>query len=63
MSEKLCNILYAWRKKKSYMDVDRSLRVEKDSIHAQRIEKACPPTSLPSFQTLLLSLAFVPGIV
>lgn len=63
MNEMLCNILYAWRKKKSYMDVDRSLSVEKDPIHAQRIQKACPPTSLPSFQTQLLSFAFVPGIV
>lgn len=51
MNEMLCNVLYAWRKKKSYMDVDRSLSMEKDPIHAQRVKKACPPTSLPSFQT------------
>lgn len=47
MSETLRNILYVRRNKNSYMDVDRSLSVEKDPIHAQRIKKACPPTSLP----------------
>lgn len=46
------------------MDVDRSRNLEKGPIHAQKIEKACPPAfPLPSFKTDLLSFAFVPGIV
>lgn len=40
----------------SYMDVDRSLSLEKEPIHVQSIK----PTLLPIF---LLSLKFVPGIV
>lgn len=51
-------------KRISYMDVDRSRNLEKGPIHAQKIEKACPPAfPLPSFKTDLLSFAFVPGIV
>lgn len=46
------------------MDVDRSRSLEKGPIHAQKIEKACPPAfPLPSFKTDLLSFPFVPGIV
>lgn len=40
----------------SYMDIDRSLSLEKEPIHVQSIK----PTLLPAF---LLSLRFVPGIV
>ena len=40
----------------SYMDVDRSLSLEKEPIHVQSIK----PTLLPAF---LLSFKFVPGIV
>lgn len=47
------------------MDVDRSLSVGKDPIHAPRIKKATrPPASpLPFVKTYLLSFKFVPGIV
>ena len=40
----------------SYMDVDRSLSLEKEPIHVHSIK----PTLLPVF---LLSFKFVPGIV